>query len=71
MSFISSRQEGYALSEVLSALTLTRKYIWEFALSPGMWDKTIDIYMALELERRMMLFFNKAAYYISRGYEKN
>lgn len=65
------KKEGYALSEVLSALTLTRKYIWEFALSQGMWDKTIDIYMALELERRMMLFFDKAAYYISRGYEKN
>ncbi len=36
----------------------------------GMWDKAIDIYMALELERRMMLFFDKAAYYIARGFEK-
>jgi ADP-ribose pyrophosphatase YjhB (NUDIX family) len=65
------KDEGFSMSEVLSALTLTRKNIWEFALSQGMWDKTIDIYMALELERRMMLFFDKAAYHIARGFEKN
>jgi ADP-ribose pyrophosphatase YjhB (NUDIX family) len=65
------KEEGFAISEVLSALTLTRKHIWEFALSQGMWDKTIDIYMVLELERRMMLFFDKAAYYIVKGFEKS
>lgn len=63
------RKEGFALSEVLSALSLTRKHIWEFALSQKMWSSTIDIYMTLELERRMMLFFDKAAFHISRGYE--
>ncbi|MEA3479173.1 MAG: NUDIX domain-containing protein, partial [Bacteroidota bacterium] len=65
------RKEGFALSEVLSALSLTRKHIWEFALSQKMWSSTIDIYMTLELERRMMLFFDKAAFHISRGYEIN
>lgn len=64
------RDEGFALSEVLSALTITRKYIWEFALSQGIWNKPIDIYTALELERRVMLFFDKASYHIARGYEK-
>ena len=63
------KNEGFALSEVISALSLTRKHIWEFALSQQMWSKTIDIYMTLELERRMMLFFDKAAYYIAKGYE--
>ena len=56
-------------SEVISALSLIRKNIWEFALSQGLWNETIDIYTALELERRMMLFFDKAAFYLSRGYE--
>ncbi len=62
--------EGFKLSEMLSALSLSRKCIWEFALSHGMWNKTIDIYMALELERRMMIFFDRAAHYLTRGYEK-
>jgi len=63
------KMEGFNLSEVLSALSLTRKHIWEFALSQRMWSKTIDIYMTLELERRMMLFFDRATYHISKGYE--
>ncbi len=65
------KKEGYTLSELISALSLIRKYIWEFALSQGMWNKTIDIYRTLELERRMMLFFDKASYNVCRGYEKN
>ena len=65
-----SKKEGYTLSELISALSLIRKYIWEFALSQGMWNKAIDIYRTLELERRMMLFFDKASYNVCRGYEK-
>lgn len=63
------RKENFQLSEVLSAISLTRKYIWEFALAQRMWNKTIDIYMTLELDRRMMLFFDKASYYVAKGYE--
>ena len=67
---IGSQTEGFKQSELLSALSLIRKYIWEFALSQGMWQKTIDIYRTLELERRMMLFFDKASYHVCKGYEK-
>jgi ADP-ribose pyrophosphatase YjhB (NUDIX family) len=65
------QKEGFSLSELVSALSLTRKHIWEFALAQNMWKKTIDIYMTLELERRMMLFFDKAAYHITKGYEQS
>ena len=64
------KEEGFQLSEVLSALSLIRKHIWEFALSHQVWTKTIDIYMSLELERRMVLFFDKAAFYVAKGYEE-
>lgn len=63
------KMEGFALSEVLSAISLVRKHIWEFARSRNMWEKTIDIYMILELERRSMLFFDKASFYAAKGYE--
>ena len=66
----SKRQsEGFRQSELLSALSLIRKYIWEFALTQGMWQKTIDIYRTLELERRIMLFFDKASYHVCKGFE--
>ncbi len=61
---------GFKLSEVLSTLSLLKKDIWEFALSRGMWQKTLDIYMALELDRRIVVFFDKAAFYTTKGYER-
>ncbi|MDI9570973.1 MAG: NUDIX hydrolase [Pseudomonadota bacterium] len=63
------RREGFHLGEVLSALSLIKKHLWEFALSRGMWQKTIDIYMALELDRRIVIFFDKASFYTALGYE--
>ncbi len=64
------RKEGIRLSELVSALNLTKKHIWKFALSRGMWQKTLDIYMALELDRRIVVFFDKAVFYATRGYEE-
>lgn len=63
------KAEGFALSEVISALSLIKKHIWEFALSKGVWEKTIDIYMELELNRRINLFFDKAIFNTIKGYE--
>lgn len=60
--------EGFALQEVLSALSLTRKHIWEFALSHGITQKPLDIYMAFEFDRRMMIFFDRATFYTTLGY---
>jgi 8-oxo-dGTP diphosphatase len=65
-----SRKDGVALSHVLSALSLIKKHLWEFALSQGMWRKTLDIYMALELDRRIVVFFDKAVFHTTQGYER-
>jgi ADP-ribose pyrophosphatase YjhB (NUDIX family) len=62
---------GFALHEVLSSLTLMRKHIWEFAHVHGVWEKPIDLYRALELDRRVMVFFDRAMYQITRGYEES
>ena len=64
-----SRRNGVALSHVLSALSLIKKHLWEFALSRGMWKRTLDIYMALELDRRIVIFFDKAVFYTTQGHE--
>jgi ADP-ribose pyrophosphatase YjhB (NUDIX family) len=67
---VSRKAEGYTLSEMLSAFSLLRKAIWDFALEQHVLTSTIDIYMSQELERRMILFFDRAAYYIARGFEE-
>ena len=63
------RKEGFELQEVLSALSLKRKHIWKFALSYGVSSKKpLDIYMAFEFDRRMMIFFDRATFYATWGY---
>lgn len=62
------RREGFTLHEMLSALSLKRKHIWEFALSHGIAKKPLDIYMAFEFDRRMMIFFDRATFYSTIGY---
>ncbi len=66
---IAGRGMDFPLSEVLSTISLTRKHIWDFALTRGVWQQSIDLYMTFELERRLVIFFDKAAYYTTRGYE--
>lgn len=63
------RREGFPLSEVLSALSLTKKHIWQFALSRKILEGTLEIYAALEFDRRIELFFDRAAFYTARGFE--
>lgn len=65
------RKEGFQLSEVVSALSLTKKHIWEFALTREAWSRTIDIYMILEFAKRISIFFDRAVYYVAAGYEEN
>lgn len=64
------RQEGFRLNEVLSALSLAKKHIWEFAHSREVWSRTIDIYMVLEFAKRISIFFDKAIFYVAKGYDE-
>jgi ADP-ribose pyrophosphatase YjhB (NUDIX family) len=63
------RAEGFALHEVVSSLTLVRKHVWLFARRRGIWERPIDVYRVLELDRRLVLFFDRAVYQTIKGYE--
>jgi len=62
------KKSGFDLHELISALTLLRKHIWNFARGTGMWERPIDAYRVLELDRRIVVFFDKAMYHTARGY---
>lgn len=64
------RQEGFALSEVVQALVLTRRHLWLKVLAEGLLDTVLDLNQALELSNRVVLFFDRAVYYTTVGYEK-
>ena len=61
------RAEGFGLHEVLSSLMLLRKHVWVYARHQGVWQRPLDVYRVLELDRRLVLFFDRAMYHIARG----
>jgi 8-oxo-dGTP diphosphatase len=63
------KAQGFALHEVLSALTLLRKHMWTYARNHGVVKRPIDVYRVMELNRRIVLFFDKALYHTARGFE--
>jgi len=54
--------QGFEVQELLSSLTLLKKQLWTFARSQGIWERPIDMYRVLELNRRVAAFFDKAIY---------
>lgn len=63
-------REGFGLAEVLEALMLTRRRLWLLVLSQGFLDTAIDLHAALDLNARVILFFDRAMYFTARGYER-
>ncbi|HOX45975.1 MAG TPA: NUDIX domain-containing protein [Myxococcota bacterium] len=63
------RRQGFALHEVLSSLTLLRKQIWEFARGHGVWSRPLEAYRVLELDRRIVAFFDRAMVHTAMGFE--
>jgi 8-oxo-dGTP diphosphatase len=61
------KRQGFAVQELLSSLMILRKHIWLFARSRGVWERPIDVYRVLELDRRIVVFFDKAIYHAIRG----
>ena len=63
-------EQGFKLSEVLSALSLTRKHIFSHVLANSkVWKKSIAMYQVLEFMWQVNYFFDKANYYVTYGFE--
>jgi len=63
------RQQGCRAHEVLSSLMLLKKHLWTFARSQGVWQRPVDLYRVLELNRRVAVFFDQAIYRVARMFE--
>jgi hypothetical protein len=61
--------EGIPLNEVVYALTLTKYHLRHYIRASGLIDSAVDLYQALELQRMLGQFFDKAIYYTVRAYE--
>ena len=64
------RREGFALAEVIRALTVTRRVLWFKVQAEGLVNKGLGPQPALELNNRVLLFFDRAMYFTAVGFER-
>ncbi len=65
------RKEGFRLSELIRALIITRRVLWLKIESEGLLDTALDLNQALALSNHTILFFDRAMFYASQGYESS
>jgi len=66
----SRRAEGYAIEEVVMALLLLKRHIWLFVLQEGLLTTNIELSQALVLNNRVVLYFDRAIYYVAQAYSE-
>ena len=64
------RTEGFALSEVILALIMSRRVLWAKIQEDGFLDTSLDLHLAQGLRNRIAQFFDRATYFIVAGYEQ-
>lgn len=62
------REERVPLGQVVMALLLTRRNLWNFVESQGA-DSILELRQHLDLELLVVRFFDRAIYHTVRGYE--
>jgi hypothetical protein len=63
-------REGFPLPELIYAFVLFRRHLWLFILHVGFLDSAYEVLRALELNNRIILFFDRAMHNMAIGYEE-
>ena len=64
------RADGYGVEEVVMALMLLKRHVWLFVLQEGFLTMNLELYQALELNNRVVLYFDRAIYYVTQAYSE-
>jgi ADP-ribose pyrophosphatase YjhB (NUDIX family) len=62
------RKETFMLAEILTALALSRKSIWLCVIKKRILSSPLEIYSTLELNNRIIFFYDRINYFITKGY---
>ena len=63
-------REGFPLPELIYSFILFRRHLWLYILHVGFLDSAYELHRAMELNNRVILFFDRALYNIAIGYEE-
>jgi hypothetical protein len=64
-------KDNYAMHDLINALSLLRKVIVEVVTAEGFFGTAFELYQLQELNNKGILYFDRAAYYASLGYEES
>jgi hypothetical protein len=63
-------REGIPLHEVVLAFMLIKRHLWLYVREKQFFDSAYELYQALELNNRVVLFFDRVIYFVTIGYEE-
>ena len=63
-------EEGFPLPQLIYSFILFRRHLWLFILHAGFLDTAYELLRALELNNRVILFFDRALHNMALGYEE-
>ena len=63
-------QEGFPLPQLIYSFILFRRHLWLFILHAGFLDTAYELLRAMELNNRVILFFDRALHNMALGYEE-
>jgi hypothetical protein len=61
--------EGIPLSDVVMTLMLIKRHLWLYVMEMNIYDSSFQLMQALEFNNRVVLFFDRAIYFTTVGYE--
>ncbi len=61
--------QGIPLAHVCWGIVLTKEHLWDFVQQEGFFQGPLEIYGAMELQRLLDQFFDRAICYCTEGYE--
>ena len=64
-------REGFKVSEVIQALIITRRVLWFRVQAEHFLDRGLSLEDTVDLYNRVLIFFDRAIYYTSQGFEEN
>ncbi len=60
--------QGLPLPELIGAILLFKREVWVTARTHGVWESAMDLQRAVDLNRELGVFFDRAVYHATAGY---
>ncbi|MFH1150318.1 MAG: RsbRD N-terminal domain-containing protein [Actinomycetota bacterium] len=61
---------GFRMEEVVMILILIKRYLWLHLLEQGLMTTNLDVYQALDVNNKVVLYFDRAIYFALIGFRE-